>query len=305
MHNIYLFPGLYADDFGDFSMNNDHVLSEFVRERSFHHSLFHARMSENNARILVIEDHRDISDLLKLALNAEGYQVTQAFDGIAGQAAFTEQRPDLVLLDAMIPGMDGFKLCRQARDNPLSRTMPILLMSAKTDLADKMAGFRAGADDYIVKPFAMGEVLARVATHLRLHSLIRNMTVMEQKCRQFMENTSDAVLALAADRLVLFHNGQLPQFLQHSIAQDWTGVHLSELMSVSSLFEAVERLVSQVEQRSMTLRSEVHLLRGDRQTVLLEMVVSPILNNVPRIEMYQCILRDITGQNSLKEVLKL
>jgi len=114
--------------------------------------------------VLIVEDDNHISDLLRIYLEKEGYAVTVAADGGQGLEKFRAIRPDLVLLDVMMPVMDGWTLCRTIRGE--SQT-PIIMLTAKSETEDKITGLKSGADDYITKPFEMREVLARMEAVLR------------------------------------------------------------------------------------------------------------------------------------------
>ncbi len=114
--------------------------------------------------VLIVEDDRNIAELLQLYLEKEGYAVTLAFDGGQGLSKFRAIAPDLVLLDIMMPVMDGWSVCKTIRAE--SQT-PIIMLTAKGETEDKVTGLRAGADDYITKPFEMKEVLARIEAVLR------------------------------------------------------------------------------------------------------------------------------------------
>ena len=114
--------------------------------------------------VLVVEDDKNISDLLQLYLEKEGYCVTSAADGGQGLSKFRAIKPDLVLLDVMMPVMDGWTLCRTIRAE--SQT-PVIMLTAKSETDDKVTGLKSGADDYITKPFEMKEVLARIEAVLR------------------------------------------------------------------------------------------------------------------------------------------
>ena len=114
--------------------------------------------------VLVVEDDRNIAELLQMYLEKEGYAVTVAADGGQGLAKFRAIRPDLVLLDVMMPVMDGWGVCRAIRAE--SQT-PVIMLTAKGETDDKVNGLKAGADDYITKPFEMKEVLARIEAVLR------------------------------------------------------------------------------------------------------------------------------------------
>ena len=116
-------------------------------------------------RVLIVEDNHSLAFGLRNNLEIEGYDVTVADDGPSGLAAARQIRPDLIVLDLMIPGMDGYRVLRQIREDGM--TMPVLILTAKGEEADKVLGFRLGADDYVTKPFGVLELLARVGALLR------------------------------------------------------------------------------------------------------------------------------------------
>ncbi len=115
-------------------------------------------------QILVIEDDSAIRDLLRRGLAYENYKVTTAADGPSGLAAARDNPPDLVVLDWMMPGMDGLEVCRRLRT---ASNVPILMLTAKDSISDRVIGLETGADDYLVKPFAFPELLARIHALLR------------------------------------------------------------------------------------------------------------------------------------------
>jgi len=115
-------------------------------------------------KILVVEDDRNISDLIRMYLEKEGFEVRAAFDGAAAVETFRTMDPDMVLLDIMLPVMDGWTVCSKIRES--SRT-PIIMITAKSEVFDRIQGLEMGADDYIVKPFEMKELIARINAVLR------------------------------------------------------------------------------------------------------------------------------------------
>ena len=129
--------------------------------------------------VLIVEDDRNIAELLQMYLEKEGYAVTVASDGGQGLAKFRSIHPDLVLLDIMMPVMDGWAVCRAIRAE--SQT-PVIMLTAKGETDDKVSGLRAGADDYITKPFEMKEVLARIEAVLRRTA----GTATEKKARRLI-----------------------------------------------------------------------------------------------------------------------
>jgi len=115
-------------------------------------------------KVLIVEDDKNIADLLRIYLEKEQMECEIAGDGVSGVEKFQKFQPDLVMLDIMLPGLDGWAVCRKIRES--SKT-PIIMLTAKGELEDKVQGLEMGADDYITKPFEMKEVLARVHAVLR------------------------------------------------------------------------------------------------------------------------------------------
>ena len=116
-------------------------------------------------KILVVEDEKNIVDILAFNLKREGYEVVAAMDGAAGLALALAEDPDLILLDLMLPKLDGFEVCRRLREQ--GRTTPVIMLTAREEESDKVLGLELGADDYITKPFSMRELLARVKANIR------------------------------------------------------------------------------------------------------------------------------------------
>lgn len=117
-----------------------------------------------NERIMIVDDDVNICELIRLYLEKEKYSTAIVNDGLEVENAFAEFKPDLVLLDIMLPGLDGWQVCRKLR---ASSNVPIIMLSAKGEVFDKVLGLELGADDYIVKPFETKEVLARIKAVLR------------------------------------------------------------------------------------------------------------------------------------------
>ncbi len=114
--------------------------------------------------ILVVEDDRNISDLIRMYLDKEGFEARIAYDGGKAVEEFEKQKPDLVLLDIMLPVLDGWGVCAKIREKAKT---PIIMLTAKGDVGDRITGLEMGADDYIVKPFEMKELMARINAVLR------------------------------------------------------------------------------------------------------------------------------------------
>jgi two-component system response regulator VicR len=119
--------------------------------------------------VLIVEDERAIVEILKFNLKREGYSTLEALDGETGLALAREKDPDLILLDVMLPKMNGFDICSALRKD--GRTVPIIMLTAREEETDKVFGLEVGADDYMTKPFSMRELLARVKANIRRRNL--------------------------------------------------------------------------------------------------------------------------------------
>ena len=121
-------------------------------------------------KILIVEDEKNIVDILSFNLGREGYETLAAYDGEKGLKLALEENPDLILLDLMLPKMNGFDVCRAVREKNTST--PIIMLTARESESDKVLGLETGADDYITKPFSMRELLARVKVNIRRTELL-------------------------------------------------------------------------------------------------------------------------------------
>ncbi len=119
------------------------------------------------AKILIIEDDRDIVEMLKYNLKDQGYETISALDGNEGLKLTKKEQPDLIILDIMLPFIDGFEVCRTLKKDQMTANIPIIILSAKSQETDKVVGLELGADDYVTKPFSPRELLARIKTMLR------------------------------------------------------------------------------------------------------------------------------------------
>ncbi len=117
------------------------------------------------AHILLVEDEVKLARFIELELGSEGYRVSVAHDGMTGLSLVRESEPDLAILDWMLPGLTGVELCRRMRSTGIK--IPVILLTARDEVGDRVTGLDAGADDYLVKPFSIEELLARIRAHLR------------------------------------------------------------------------------------------------------------------------------------------
>jgi two-component system phosphate regulon response regulator PhoB len=130
------------------------------------------------AKILIVEDEAPLVEVLRYNLEAEAYQVSHAGTGDEAELMIAEERPDLVVLDWMLPEVSGIEICRRIRSNPETSAIPILMLTARGEESDRVRGLAIGADDYVVKPFSLAELLARVKAILRRSSPARVADVL-------------------------------------------------------------------------------------------------------------------------------
>ncbi|MGF2189574.1 response regulator YycF [Vagococcus fluvialis] len=183
-------------------------------------------------KILVVDDEKPISDIVKFNLSKEGYEVFTAFDGEEAVEMVSEVEPDLILLDLMLPKMDGLEVCREVRKN---YDTPIIMVTAKDSEIDKVLGLELGADDYVTKPFSNRELVARVKANLRRH--VNTSAKVEE------ENNNElniGVLTIHPDAYVVSKRGETIELthrefeLLHYLAK-----HIGQVMTREHLLQTV------------------------------------------------------------------
>ena len=164
-----------------------------------------------NARILIVEDEEPLTLLLRYNLEAEGYVVDTCADGEEVEAKLQEDPPDLLLLDWMLPGLSGIEICRRLRASEKFRTLPVIMLTARGEESERVRGLATGADDYVVKPFSVPELMARVKALLRrakpaaISSLLRAGDLeLDRETRRVLRNGREIHLGPTEFRLLEF-----------------------------------------------------------------------------------------------------
>lgn len=155
-------------------------------------------------KIFIVEDDKDLNNLLQYNLKREGYEVGSFYSGIGALEKIAEYKPDLVVLDIMLPKTSGFKICSRLRETPDTELLPIIMLTAKSEESDRVKGFELGADDYVVKPFSPNELLLRIKAVLR-----RSASGQADKSRLRMGK-----LVLDEDKAEAKVNGEIIQLTQ-------------------------------------------------------------------------------------------
>lgn len=154
-------------------------------------SLQNDQKSRPLQKVLVIDDEESIIEFIKLGLRYEGFQVESAVDGEQGLVVAQRINPDIIILDIMLPGIDGLEVCRRLRDNPTTRDAPILMLTAKDEVSDRILGLQTGADDYLTKPFDFYELLERVRAILRRQKREKGMPAEDNEKNSHVLQFSD------------------------------------------------------------------------------------------------------------------
>lgn len=233
-------------------------------------------------KILIVEDDVTLQETLAYNLRREGYQVQVCGDGLAGLEAVSDFEPDLILLDVMLPGLDGFEFCRRLRR---SDNTPVIMLTARSDEVDRVVGLEVGADDYLSKPFSMRELLARVKAQLRRTEMVRaalqrletempgdevlRFGDLEIDRRRYEVRLNGAPLALKPQeyKLLLFfaeHRGQLltrERILEQVWGWDYIGDSRTVDVHVRWLRQKIERDPSH-PQRIITVRGGGYRFEG-------------------------------------------
>ncbi len=187
-------------------------------------------------KILIVDDEKPISDIIKFNLTKEGYETVTAFDGREAIAKFEEENPDLIILDLMLPELDGLEVAKEVRK---TSHIPIIMLSAKDSEFDKVIGLEIGADDYVTKPFSTRELLARVKAHLRRTENIES-AVAEENASSSNSEITIGDLKILPDAFVAQKRGEDIELthrefeLLHHLA-----THMGQVMTREYLLETV------------------------------------------------------------------
>ncbi|EFW88873.1 MULTISPECIES: response regulator YycF [Streptococcus] len=187
-------------------------------------------------KILIVDDEKPISDIIKFNLTKEGYETVTAFDGREAIEKFEEENPDLIILDLMLPGLDGLEVAKEVRK---TSHIPIIMLSAKDSEFDKVIGLEIGADDYVTKPFSNRELLARVKAHLRRTENIES-AVAEENASSSNSEITIGDLKILPDAFVAQKRGEDIELthrefeLLHHLA-----THMGQVMTREYLLETV------------------------------------------------------------------
>ncbi len=221
--------------------------------------------------ILLVDDNSTNLGILVKALSEVGYQVRVAQDGSSAIAQTLYAKPNLILLDVMMPGMDGFETCRQLKANPSTQDIPVIFMTALTEVFDKVQGFQVGGVDYITKPFELDELLIRVRTHLNLQTLQNQLRAQNEQLQAEIRDRQKAQEAV--------------QVFLHAVSHDLRNPVTGGLMVLKSLLEEAEQRDGQTTISRSILERMIQ--SHDRQLALINSLLETHTNDMGGISLHR------------------
>lgn len=256
------------------------------------------------AAILIVDDAPANLELLRKLMSEQGYQTFVATSGERALAIAQRAHPDLILLDIMMPGMDGLETCRQLKQNPLTQRIPVIFMSARVETEDVVAGLDLGAVDYIGKPLRMAEVCARVRAHLQVRSNSETQEEQAERLRTIVNNMAEGLLIIEADGRIQYTNPACDQYLGYrenelagrSIAELLTPLVTQEYLDYFAMYAANPETAHNHGTREVAIR------RRDGQVLAMDLTLTPMYLRQP---LYIGLLHDITHHKLSENALHL
>ncbi len=254
-------------------------------------------------RVLIVEDEPDISDYLYETLSLSGYEVCQTYDGLDGLDKIRKFRPNLMLLDIMMPKLNGIEVCRRIRSDENLRSLCVIFITAKGSLEEKLEGFEAGANDFIVKPFSSSELLARIEAHLRIDNLTRHLEISEKRYRQLVENSPDGILLFSDHSKLQFVSSRVSSLLPLKDVIIEPGTSIKALSSVSPVFNEIGKLVTRVYETRLNISRTI--VTGFPRSYPAVLEIRGIPTELPdaRVPMVQVVIRDVTEKHNMEKIL--
>jgi two-component system, sensor histidine kinase and response regulator len=284
-------------------------------------------MEENNfessgMKILVVDDNLTNLDVLLRTLSEGGYDISVATDGEMALKVVTVSSPDLILLDVMMPGIDGFETCARLKSNPATKNIPVIFLSAKTDTADIVKGFQSGGVDYITKPFNKDEVLVRVSTQLQLRDKTKKLQKAKNEIKQYAEELERSNENLQVFASVASHDLKAPlrkiRILADILADKYEGISAGEgkkyLARICTVTDQLNQLIDSVLEFSKLektpkvfsycdLESVVRKVVRDLEVQIDETRGEIVVGDLPRVEGEPLLLYQLF-QNMISNAIK-
>ncbi len=251
--------------------------------------------------ILLADDNRDMREYLRHLLS-KSYRVQVVSSGEEAVAATRELRPDLVLADIMMPGLDGFSVVHAIRDDPAIRTTPVILLSARAGEESQMEGLSAGADDYLVKPFTARELIARVSAHLNLARIRRGSVERESRMAAIVESSDDAIISKNLNGIIQSWNPAASRMFGYTAEE---AIGQSILLLIPPELRAEEAVImAKLVAGQRVDHYETQRVRKDGQWIDVSLTISPVRDALGRVVGASKIARDISERKKTEEALR-
>ncbi|OBV40976.1 PAS domain S-box-containing protein/diguanylate cyclase (GGDEF) domain-containing protein [Janthinobacterium psychrotolerans] len=255
------------------------------------------------AAILIVDDAPANLELLRKLMSEQGYQVYVALSGERALAIAERAQPDLILLDVVMPDMDGFETCHQLKQNPLTRRIPVIFMSARTGTDDVVAGFDIGAVDYIGKPLRMPEVCARVRAQLQMRSNSNTQEEQAERLRTIVNHMAEGLLIIEADGRIQYTNPACDHYLGYR-ENELAGRSIAELLSPIVAQEYLDYFTMHAANPDTAHQHgtrEVAIRHRDGKMLSMDLALTPMYLRQP---LFIGLLHDITHHKQSEDALQ-
>jgi len=255
------------------------------------------------AAILIVDDAPANLELLRKLMSEQGYQVYAALSGERALAIAQRAQPDLILLDVVMPDMDGFETCQQLKQNPLTQRIPVIFMSARSDTDDVVAGFDIGAVDYIAKPLRMAEVCARVRAQLQIRSNSETQEEQAERLRTIVNHMAEGLLIIEADGRIQYTNPACDHYLGYR-ENELAGLSIAELLSPMVTQEYLDYFAMHAANPDTAHNHgtrEVAIRHRTGHALSMDLTLTPMYLRQP---LYIGLLHDITHHKQSEDALQ-
>jgi two-component system, cell cycle response regulator len=256
-----------------------------------------------DAVILIVDDAPDNLSVLRKLMVEQGYQTYVANSGERGLEIARRVHPHLILLDVIMPGMDGFETCRHLKSHPATEDIPVLFMSARNEQEDVVTGFELGAVDYIGKPLRMAEVCARVRTQLQIRFATETQQEQSERLRTIVNNMAEGLLIIEADGRIQFTNPACDQYLGY-MSHELAGKSISDLLNplvADEYLEYFARYAANPEAAHSHGTREVIIRHRTGKSVCMDLTLTPMFLRQP---LFIGLLHDITHHKLSEDALQ-
>jgi diguanylate cyclase (GGDEF)-like protein/PAS domain S-box-containing protein len=262
-----------------------------------------AAASRRDAAILIVDDAPDNLGMLRKMMVQQGYQTFVATSGERALQIARRVHPDLILLDVVMPGMDGFETCRQLKSHAATQRIPVIFMSARTETEDVVAGFDIGAVDYIGKPLRKAEVCARVRTQLQIRSNSETQEEQAERLRTIVNNMAEGLLIIEADGRIQFTNPACDKYLGYQ-ENELAGRSITELLNplvAQEYLDYFERYAAAPQTAHNHGTREVIIRHRNGSSVCMDLTLTPMYLRQP---LFIGLLHDITHHKQSEDALQ-